>query len=152
MEDVERKFEVLNRMPASLEEFRREWRKEVEGLHGEISALFSLVRTVASSISPQPSQLSSPGAQVPAPTVSGGEAGRQSEGPPRAVPNCSRRHADRQDASSLGHDAHAEHYVRGKSMDTSIGGCALSGPCWRPSGGSCRSCAAHTAHVYSHDA
>ncbi|TFK82467.1 hypothetical protein K466DRAFT_568411 [Polyporus arcularius HHB13444] len=54
MEDVERKFEDVHRMSATFDEFRREWRKEVEGLHGEISALYNLVRTVASTINAPP--------------------------------------------------------------------------------------------------
>ncbi|KAI0712965.1 hypothetical protein C8T65DRAFT_695159 [Cerioporus squamosus] len=48
LEDVERKFEGMYAMPATLEEFRKEWRKEVDELHGEISALFNLVRASAS--------------------------------------------------------------------------------------------------------
>ncbi len=60
MEDVERKFEGIYAIPTTLDEFRQEWRQEVAGIHGEITTLLNLVRSVASVVLSPATDMSPP--------------------------------------------------------------------------------------------
>lgn len=56
VEDVERKFEGMYRMPATVEELR----KEIAGLHGEITSLGHVLQSVAAMMVSSPGRLAGP--------------------------------------------------------------------------------------------